>query len=81
MRKPYVRKKENPQIKAQELLRIEQHGIDRTEYRKIYQQIDNTWHLVGLGCRQCARTYQSLIPAINHITKCEGSQINTQMED
>lgn len=81
MRKPYTRKKENPQIKAQELLRIEDHGITNTEYRKVYRNIDNNWHLVGLGCNKCGRSYQSLMPAVHHITKCNHSAINSLTEE
>ena len=79
MRKPYTLKKQNPEIKSQELLKIEEHGIER--YRKLYKHIGNSWHLVGLGCMNCDKSYQSLLPAINHITKCKTREINTLTEE
>lgn len=79
MRKPYTRKKENPELKSKDLLKIEDYGI--VYYTKVYKNIDNVWHLVGLGCMNCGRSYQSLMPAVNHITKCKHREINTLTEE
>ncbi len=81
MRKPYIRKKENPNIKQQQLLTIEEHGFDSNDYRKIYQKVNNNWVVVAIGCMNCNKSYHSLTPAINHISKCERREINSLTED
>jgi len=79
MRKPYTKPIAELEIKSQELLKIEEHGIEY--YRKVYKHIGNSWHLVGLGCMNCCKSYQSLTYAVNHITKCKTREINTLTED
>ncbi len=81
MRKPYTKRKDNTDLKAQQLLTIENHGINDTQYRKMYKLIEGKWALVGLGCRNCNKSYQSLMSAVSHISKCKRRAINSLTED
>lgn len=81
MRKPYIKKGPTPEQKEKLLLSIVEHGIENNEFRRIYQKIDNVWRVVAIGCMNCDHSYHSLVPAINHISKCEGKKINSLTED